>query len=135
MRFQIYQFPECDSDEDEEFKQQDRELKACVPFAVVGSNTMLEVAGKRVRGRQYPWGVVDGILIFFHIKYHLQNILYINFYHSRKSEAQRFREAAHNVDIDPYAGFEGCYPRCALRELPRSMHFANIPTRFERKRV
>ncbi|XP_077291474.1 septin 4 isoform X2 [Arctopsyche grandis] len=58
-QIQIYQFPECDSDEDEEFKQQDRELKACVPFAVVGSNTMLEVAGKRVRGRQYPWGVVD----------------------------------------------------------------------------
>lgn len=23
----VYQFPECDSDEDEEFKQQDRELK------------------------------------------------------------------------------------------------------------
>ena len=55
----IYQFPDCDSDEDEEFKQQDRELKACVPFAVVGSNTVIEVAGKKVRGRQYPWGVVE----------------------------------------------------------------------------
>lgn len=59
---QIYQFPDCDSDEDEEFKQQDRELKACVPFAVVGSNTVIEVAGKKVRGRQYPWGVVEGEL-------------------------------------------------------------------------
>ncbi|KAL1494928.1 hypothetical protein ABEB36_010435 [Hypothenemus hampei] len=57
---QIYEFPECDSDEDEEFKQQDRELKASVPFAVVGSNTILEVAGRKIRGRQYPWGVVDG---------------------------------------------------------------------------
>lgn len=57
---QIYQFPDCDSDEDEEFKQQDLELKACVPFAVVGSNTVIEVAGKKVRGRQYPWGVVEG---------------------------------------------------------------------------
>lgn len=57
---QIYQFPECDSDEDEEFKQQDRELKASIPFAVVGSNIVLEVAGKKIRGRQYPWGVVDG---------------------------------------------------------------------------
>ncbi|XP_039292684.1 septin-5 isoform X1 [Nilaparvata lugens] len=56
---QIYQFPDCDSDEDEEFKQQDRELKACVPFAVVGSNTVIEVGGTRVRGRQYPWGVVE----------------------------------------------------------------------------
>lgn len=58
-QIQIYQFPECDSDEDEEFKQQDRELKASVPFAVVGSNTLLEVNGKQVRGRQYPWGVVE----------------------------------------------------------------------------
>ena len=57
---QIYQFPDCDSDEDEEFKQQDKELKACIPFAVVGSSTVLEVAGKKVRGRQYPWGVVEG---------------------------------------------------------------------------
>ncbi|XP_075219952.1 septin-4-like isoform X2 [Lycorma delicatula] len=58
-KIQIYQFPECDSDEDEEFKQQDRELKACVPFAVVGSNTIIEVGGTKVRGRQYPWGVVE----------------------------------------------------------------------------
>lgn len=59
----MYEFPECDSDEDEEFKQQDRELKASVPFAVVGSNTILEIAGKKIRGRQYPWGVVDGIIL------------------------------------------------------------------------
>lgn len=50
-----YQFPECDSDEDEEFKRQDQELKASVPFAIVGSNTILDIAGKKVRGRQYPW--------------------------------------------------------------------------------
>lgn len=57
---QLYQFPDCDSDEDDEFKEQDRELKECIPFAVVGSNTVIEVAGKKIRGRQYPWGVVDG---------------------------------------------------------------------------
>ena len=57
---QLYQFPDCDSDEDEDFKQQDRELKASIPFAVVGSNAILEIAGKKIRGRQYPWGVVDG---------------------------------------------------------------------------
>ncbi|ELT90440.1 hypothetical protein CAPTEDRAFT_173215 [Capitella teleta] len=54
-----YDFPECDSDEDEEFKQQDKELKAATPFAVIGSNTLIEVSGKRVRGRLYPWGVVE----------------------------------------------------------------------------
>lgn len=58
--FTFRNFVECDSDEDEDFKQQDRELKASIPFAVVGSNTIIEVAGKKVRGRQYPWGVVDG---------------------------------------------------------------------------
>ncbi|XP_053609590.1 septin-2 isoform X1 [Plodia interpunctella] len=58
-QIQVYQFPECDSDEDEEFKQQDRELKAAAPFAVVAADSVLEIGGKRVRGRQYPWGIVD----------------------------------------------------------------------------
>ena len=36
-------------------------MKERVPFAVVGSNTVIESAeaGKKVRGRKYPWGVVD----------------------------------------------------------------------------
>ncbi|KAM5181677.1 septin-5-like [Mantella aurantiaca] len=55
----IYQFPECDSDQDEDFKIQDMELKKSIPFAVIGSNTVVEVNGKRVRGRLYPWGVVE----------------------------------------------------------------------------
>uniref|UniRef100_A0A3Q1EHL7 Septin n=1 Tax=Acanthochromis polyacanthus TaxID=80966 RepID=A0A3Q1EHL7_9TELE len=55
----IYQFPDCDSDEDEEFKQQDRELKESTPFAVIGSNTVVEARGQRVRGRLYPWGIVE----------------------------------------------------------------------------
>lgn len=57
---QLYRFPECDSDEDEDFKRQDAEMKQSIPFAVVGSNTIFEVGGKKFRGRQYPWGVVDG---------------------------------------------------------------------------
>lgn len=56
----MYQFPECDEDEDEEFKTQDRELKAAIPFAVASSDTFVEVAGKRLRGRVYPWGIVEG---------------------------------------------------------------------------
>ncbi|KAM6946448.1 septin-5-like [Aplochiton taeniatus] len=62
----IYQFPDCDSDEDDDFKQQDQELKLCssslqdsIPFAVIGSNTVVEAKGKRVRGRLYPWGIVE----------------------------------------------------------------------------
>ncbi|XP_003965410.1 septin 5b [Takifugu rubripes] len=55
----IYQFPDCDSDEEEELKRQDRELKDSVPFAVIGSNTVVEARGQRVRGRLYPWGIVE----------------------------------------------------------------------------
>ncbi|XP_062896962.1 septin 5a isoform X1 [Mobula hypostoma] len=55
----IYQFPECDSDEDDEFKKQDKELKESIPFAVIGSNTVVEARGQRVRGRLYPWGIVE----------------------------------------------------------------------------
>ena len=31
-----------------------------MPFAVVGSNTVVEAGGRKVRGRIYPWGVVEG---------------------------------------------------------------------------
>ncbi|KAM6986116.1 septin-5-like [Aplochiton taeniatus] len=55
----IYQFPECDSDEDEEFRQQEQLLKDSVPFAVIGSNLQVESKGRRFRGRLYPWGVVE----------------------------------------------------------------------------
>ncbi|XP_076842749.1 septin 5b [Brachyhypopomus gauderio] len=55
----VYQFPDCDSDEDEEFKQHDQELKESTPFAVIGSNTVVEAKGQRVRGRLYPWGIVE----------------------------------------------------------------------------
>ena len=30
-----------------------------MPFAVVGSTQTFEVRGKKVRGRLYPWGVVE----------------------------------------------------------------------------
>uniref|UniRef100_UPI00358FCFCF septin-2-like n=1 Tax=Myxine glutinosa TaxID=7769 RepID=UPI00358FCFCF len=55
----IYNLPDAESDEDEEFKEQTRVLKESIPFAVVGSNQLIEVKGKKVRGRLYPWGVVE----------------------------------------------------------------------------
>ncbi|VDO06009.1 unnamed protein product [Rodentolepis nana] len=99
-KIDIYRLPECDSDEEEEIKRLDKEIKAirnhhvrseaehqseiCIdhdhvtnqssvgvtfpcpqekavlPFAVIGSNCVIEgEGGKRVRGRQYPWGVVE----------------------------------------------------------------------------
>nr|XP_030858845.2 septin-1 isoform X3 [Gorilla gorilla gorilla] len=56
----IYQFPECDSDEDEDFKRQDAEMKESIPFAVVGSCEVVRDGGNRpVRGRRYSWGTVE----------------------------------------------------------------------------
>lgn len=56
---ELYQFPDTDSDEDEEFKAENDRLKSSLPFAVVGANTLIQVGSKKIRGRQYPWGVVD----------------------------------------------------------------------------
>lgn len=55
----IYTLPDVDSDEDEEYKVQVAQLRESVPFAVCGANAMVEVGGKKVRGRQYPWGIVE----------------------------------------------------------------------------
>ena len=33
--------------------------KGAIPFAVIGSTNSYEVGGSMVRGRQYPWGVVE----------------------------------------------------------------------------
>merc|ERR1712077_179046 len=55
----IYSLPDCDSDEDEDFKQQVQNLRESIPFAVVGANAMVDVRGKKIRGRLYPWGVVE----------------------------------------------------------------------------
>lgn len=56
---EIYQFPDCDSDEDEDFQDQDQALKSSIPFAVVSATHCLEVGGRKVRCRQYPWGFVE----------------------------------------------------------------------------
>ena len=40
-------------------------LQDRVPFAVVGSNTVVDSGGRKVRGRVYPWGVVEGTFILY----------------------------------------------------------------------
>ncbi|XP_075251113.1 septin-2-like isoform X3 [Convolutriloba macropyga] len=55
----VYHIPDAESDEDEEYISQNKELQTSMPFAVVGSNVEVEIKGKMVRGRKYPWGVVE----------------------------------------------------------------------------
>lgn len=53
----IYRFPDLGGDDDDDVAAVS--MKDRIPFAVVGSNTVLEVNGKRVRARVYPWGVAE----------------------------------------------------------------------------
>lgn len=55
----IYEFPLCDSDDDEEFKKLDNEIKSSFPFAIISSNTTVESGNKKIRARVYPWGIID----------------------------------------------------------------------------
>ena len=56
---EIYTMPQCDSDDDDDVRVQEQGIRSSIPFCVIGSNCVIEEAGgKRVRGRQYPWGVV-----------------------------------------------------------------------------
>ncbi|EYB92833.1 hypothetical protein Y032_0189g1178 [Ancylostoma ceylanicum] len=52
----LYKFPEI---EDEKDKAASEKLRNCLPFAVVGSNMLKEEGGKRIRYREYPWGIVE----------------------------------------------------------------------------
>lgn len=57
-KIKIYDFPE--PLEDEEEAKALRLLRTRVPFAVVGANAIIEVDGRKVRGRRYPWGIAEG---------------------------------------------------------------------------
>ena len=57
-KIKIYEFPEV-SDGEENDKKENRRMKERVPFAVVGSNMIIDVDGKKARGRKYPWGAVN----------------------------------------------------------------------------
>ncbi|XP_057324720.1 septin-7 isoform X2 [Microplitis mediator] len=55
-KIKIYEFPELEEEEENKFHKL---LRDRVPFAVVGANTVIDVDGKKVRGRKYPWGVAE----------------------------------------------------------------------------
>ncbi|KAI9025170.1 Septin-domain-containing protein [Phycomyces nitens] len=58
-KIQIYQAPVYEYD-DKETVAENREIMSKIPFAVVGSDKEFEVeGGRRVRGRKYPWGVIE----------------------------------------------------------------------------
>ncbi|GAM84530.1 hypothetical protein ANO11243_025260 [Dothideomycetidae sp. 11243] len=56
---QIFEGPRYELD-DEETVAENNEILSKIPFAVVGANTeVMTPEGRRVRGRKYPWGVIE----------------------------------------------------------------------------
>ncbi|KAI9604021.1 hypothetical protein H4Q26_003631 [Puccinia striiformis f. sp. tritici PST-130] len=55
----IYNFPFDGEEDDEEVIAENSELRASLPFALVGSEEEIVVGGELVRARQYPWGIVE----------------------------------------------------------------------------
>jgi len=64
-KIRIYEFPDEEALGNGETVsnkeiEANRKIKERVPFAVVGSNCLIDGAdGKKIRGRKYPWGIVD----------------------------------------------------------------------------
>ncbi|KAG8832142.1 hypothetical protein FRC17_001932 [Serendipita sp. 399] len=58
-QLRIFQAPIYDND-DEETIAENEEIASKIPFAVVGSDKEVQTAdGRAVRGRAYPWGVIE----------------------------------------------------------------------------
>jgi len=56
---QIYQAPQYEYDDPETIAE-NRDIINKIPFAIVGSDREVETSdGKKVRGRKYPWGVIE----------------------------------------------------------------------------
>ncbi|RDW92084.1 septin-domain-containing protein [Coleophoma crateriformis] len=99
---QIFEGPRYELDDDETIAE-NNEIMSKVPFAVVGANSEITSAdGRKVRGRRYPWGIIEvdneehcdfvklrQMLIRTHmeeLKEHTNNALYEN-YRSEKLTA------------------------------------------------
>ena len=55
----IYNFPYDIEEDDEETVQENEELRSMMPFAIVGSEDIVEVKSKKIRARVFPWGIVE----------------------------------------------------------------------------
>lgn len=105
---QIFEGPRYEMDDDETIAE-NQEIMSKVPFAIVGANTEVQSAdGRKVRGRRYPWGVIEvdneehcdfvklrQMLIRTHmeeLKEHTNNMLYENY----RSDSLR-RWALHRI--------------------------------------
>ncbi|XP_045464622.1 septin-7 [Harmonia axyridis] len=92
-KIKIYEFP--DSLEDEDDHKLNKSLKDRVPFAVVGSNAVVEIDGKKLRGRKYPWGIAE-----------VENLEHCDFIALRnmviRTHLQDLKDVTNNVHYENY---------------------------------
>jgi len=56
----VYNFPYDVEEDDEETVADNSELRALLPFAIVGSEEEIDIGGGEIiRARRYPWGIVE----------------------------------------------------------------------------
>ncbi|XP_029514359.2 septin-7-like isoform X3 [Oncorhynchus nerka] len=138
-KIQIYEFPETN---DEEENKMVKKIKDRLPLAVVGSNTIIVVNEKRVRGRQYPWGVAEvengehcdfTILRNMLIRTHMQdlkdvtnNVHYEN-YRSRKLAAVTYNGVDNNKNKGPMTN-SGSVWKKGLRQGPALLQSSPLIT-------
>ncbi|RDA89188.1 hypothetical protein CP532_0538 [Ophiocordyceps camponoti-leonardi (nom. inval.)] len=58
-RIPVYNFPYDIEEDDEDTVEENAELRGLMPFAIVGSEDAVDIGGRKVRARQYPWGTVE----------------------------------------------------------------------------
>ncbi|KAJ9581836.1 hypothetical protein L9F63_003905 [Diploptera punctata] len=91
-KIKIYEFPDT---EDEEETKLHKVLRDRVPFAVVGSNTVIEIDGKKIRGRKYPWGIAE-----------VENLEHCDFIALRnmliRTHLQDLKDVTNNVHYENY---------------------------------
>ncbi|EPX72787.1 septin Spn3 [Schizosaccharomyces octosporus yFS286] len=55
----VYNFPYDEEEDEEALVSLSKSLRSKMPFAIVSSDRLVEIGGNTIRGRVYPWGVVD----------------------------------------------------------------------------
>lgn len=92
-KIKIYDFPEPLDDEEE--AKVLRQLRTRVPFAVVGANAIIEIDGRKVRGRKYPWGIAE-----------VENLEHCDFIALRnmvvRTHLQDLKDVTNNVHYENY---------------------------------
>merc|ERR1712223_91338 len=125
-KIRIYEFPDEDilgngeTPSNKEIEA-NRKIKERVPFAVVGSNCLIDGAdGKKIRGRKYPWGIVD-----------IENMEHCDFVPLRnmliRTHLQDLKEVTNNVHYENFrcrklAGVAGV----ATEKIPNKNPMAQI---------